>query len=249
MINAFQPAKTMDSLLYRLSFTLIPSRCLLCLAPAGRSMDLCSNCEGDLPIIDNPCRRCGLELSPPATICGACLASPPGFCRSFFALRYDWPVNALVNRFKHHGQMALGTMLAHLLATRYLATRHPCDPTPTQLIPVPLHRRRIRERGFNQAREIAEVLSARTGIPLAANLVNRVSNTPPQQGLNQQQRQVNLHKAFRVRRPLPPTHVALVDDVVTTMATVAALSRLLLAQGAHSVEVIALARTPRPARR
>lgn len=207
-------------------------RCRLCRGQGQGALELCHGCRGDLPWIRCPCRHCGLPLPAGDRLCGRCRYRPPPFATVLAPLRYDGTAAALIRRFKFHGDLAAGRLLADLLAGCLPADR------PQALIPVPLHPSRLRQRGFNQAREIAR----RLGPPILGNAVRRQRPTAEQSGLAAGERRRNMRDAFRlVGRPLP-THVAIVDDVMTTGATARELTRTLRRGGVERVDVYALAR-------
>ncbi|GAB4194663.1 MAG: hypothetical protein Tsb002_26410 [Wenzhouxiangellaceae bacterium] len=156
------------------------------------------------------------------------------------ALRYGPPLDRLLQGFKFHQRLASGRLLSRILADAVL---HDDAPLPDCLIPVPLHPRRLRQRGFNQAAVIANDLGCWLQRPVAAHCLRRVRHTPAQSGLSLDQRQRNLRRAFVAQGPLP-AHVALIDDVITTTSTVRACARELAAAGARRIDVWALARTP-----
>ncbi|HKI73483.1 MAG TPA: ComF family protein [Pseudomonadales bacterium] len=234
----------MASWLDHLLFALVPGSCILCDAQTRRHLDLCCACERELPRIVRPCHRCGLQMGA-GDVCGRCLAVPPPFERCFAPFRYAWPIDRLVSDFKQRGRIIVGKMLAHAVSTAYIAETAP-ERFPDVLVPVPLHKRRLRHRGFNQSVEIADVLSDHTGRPVDNHLCRRVKDAAPQKSLDAKQRSRNLRDAFAIDGDPEGLSVAIVDDVVTTAATVSEISRLFLARGASRVEVIALARTPLP---
>lgn len=227
-----------------LGYTLFPPTCVLCGGCGSGRLDLCRGCRDDLPELSAGCRRCGAPLParPPAEkrLCGACLRKPPWFDHVHCPLRYDSPVDWLIHRLKFNARLShvrvLGALLADSVEQRSAAP-------PGLLVPVPLHPRRRRERGFNQALELARPVARRLGVPLAADLCERRHNTPHQFSLPAGRRRANVRNAFVLRRPPPAKHVALIDDVVTTGATVNELARLLKRGGAERVEVWAVART------
>ncbi len=226
---------------------LLPEVCVTCLgmpAPGG----LCQGCRSDLPGNGTCCQRCGLPLilarPRPGLTCGECLKHPPAFDRAFIPWRYQFPVDRMISRYKYQGQRQYARPLLAEMTIRVqaLLAEQP-QRTPQLLIAAPMHRKRQRKRGFNQAAEIAEAISAGTGIPWTDRLLQRTRPTPPQSGLNRRQRLGNLRGLFGISGEVP-AHVALVDDVVTTGATAGTLARLLRRHGAATIEVWALARTP-----
>ncbi|AKH20690.1 ComF family protein [Sedimenticola thiotaurini] len=218
---------------------LYPDHCQLCDAPATEG--LCTPCREDLPYNRHPCPQCGLPLSQPLEVlCGSCQQQPPAVDRSWIPFLYAAPVDRLISQFKFSERLPQGRLLSRLLA-EYLTQR---IDRPDLLIPVPLHPDRLRQRGYNQALELARPLGRRFGIPLDHRSCQRTLKTRPQHALKRRQRESNIRGAFRVVRPLTVRHVALVDDVVTTGNTVNELARQLKQAGVARVDVWALARTP-----
>ena len=225
---------------------LFPPTCVLCGAPGPRGRDLCAGCAAALPYNHHACSRCARPLGAAAAAagpCGRCQRQAPPFVRALAALRYEPPVQALVSGMKFRGRLNQARLLGQLLAEAALSLG---TPRPEVLIPVPLHRRRLALRGFNQSMEIARVVARALGVPLDAGAASRVLATPPQVGLDAAARRRNLRGAFAARDPWPwpGARVAVIDDVVTTGATVAELARVLLRAGAGTVEVWSAARTP-----
>lgn len=212
--------------------------CLLCREPSHE--DLCTACFRDLPWNDHACVRCAEPLPPlPSAICGVCARKPPPFDAAYAAFHYAWPIDRLLQRFKFRGHLANGRILALALG-EYLALR--AAPRPDLLVPVPLHRKRLAERGFNQAGEIARVLARCLEVPVAHDAVRRVRPTPAQRGLGRTARRANLRGAFICRRRFDELHVGIVDDVVTTGSTAEALAQALGRSGAARISLYALAR-------
>jgi ComF family protein len=230
--------------LHRLTDLVFPPTCLLCGARGEGGRDLCSGCLDDLPRLASPCPRCALPLGPASgPLCGPCLRRAPVWDALYAAFAYGPPLDRLVHRLKYQGRLdaarVLGGLLAETLTAAPLAR-------PEYLIPVPLHRERLRERGFNQALELARPIARALGVPLLPAAVARVRPTASQSGLNARMRRQNLRGAFVARLEVRGRHVAVVDDVVTTGSTVAAVTRSLKEAGAARVEIWALARAPAP---
>lgn len=219
---------------------LLPSRCLLCLETLTTGDALCSGCSRDLPWIGAHCRRCALPL-PVDGLCGPCQRETPSYDSVSAPLIYGTPVDALLRGLKFHDRLDYARTLAGFVADQ---VRVSAVEMPTLLVPVPLHPRRLRERGFNQAAQLAAYIGRDLCIPMDARACERLRHTPPQSDLSAAARRRNLHEAFRVVRPNPPSHIAIVDDVMTTGATVDALSRVLRRQGVERIEVWVCARTP-----
>ena len=214
--------------------------CPLCRAPGG---DLCAACLDALPRNHKPCPVCALPLPAPAapgTLCADCQVRRPAFDRAVVPLLYLAPVDDLVSGFKYHHRLHLGRVLANAVAPALLAR----PERPQLLLPIPSPRRRLAERGFNQAAELACWLSRRLDIPWAADRLVRAADSQRQQRAGRRQRRRNVSGAFAWRGALP-AHVAVIDDVVTTGATSDEAARVLRRGGARTVEVWAVARTPR----
>jgi len=233
--------------LKNIPWVLYPATCVACgQAPLARTWqrDLCEACHAALPWRRGPvCAQCGTALAGGEALhCGSCLAAPPAYDRVFAPLGYASPVGALVTGFKFHGRLAYGRVLGELL-TEALASAQAAGALvlPAALVPVPLHRARLAGRGFNQALELARPVGRRLGLPILARGIRRRQDTPAQSTLDARARRANVRGAFAVERPVP-ARVAIVDDVVTTGATVDALARALRQAGAREVQVWALAR-------
>jgi ComF family protein len=223
---------------------LLPPRCLVCGGTGRGTLDLCDGCRGSLPGNVACCGRCALPMPLPTAVCGQCQARPPPWHDVWVPFVYAWPLDLLEGRFKFAGSLAAG----RVLATCWLE----CGPpplVPELIVPVPLHPRRLRSRGYNQALELARPLGRRLGVPVASDVLGRARMTRAQTELDAAARARNVSAAFAVRRVPPQKHVAVVDDVMTTGATLAECARALLAAGVERVDVWALARTPLPADR
>jgi ComF family protein len=219
--------------------------CLLCGGRCHSSRELCGACTQDLAWNRSCCGVCAAPLPPQngAGRCGACLKSLPPWDVAMSPLLYAWPLDQLLQRFKFKADLATGRVLGELLAD-FLAAGQLLKPDV--LLPVPLHTRRLRNRGFNQARELARPVVQRLRIRIADNnLCVRSKDTAVQSELDAVARRRNLHKAFTVRRSLAGANVAILDDVLTTGATASALTIALRQAGAATVQVWSLARAAR----
>lgn len=205
-------------------------------------MGLCPGCVADLPFVGTACPRCALPLPVPVA-CPKCTKRPPPFQACFALFCYAYPIDRLIQRMKFKRHLAIarefGALLAHGVSTHQALT-------PQCLVPVPLHRARLTARGFNQALEIARPVAKALSIPLDFTSCIRARNTAAQTGLPAKQRARNVRGAFRVHKPLPYKHVAIVDDVITTGHTAAALARALRRTGIKQVDLWVCARTVRP---
>lgn len=226
---------------------LLPSRCPLCEASTGGDADLCAGCRGDLAANRPCCARCAEPLARDELACGRCLKRPPPFDAAFAVFRYAWPLDGLLTRFKFGGDLAAGRTLARLFADR---ARERAPMSPAWLVPVPLHTHRLRERGYDQALELARDIARQLDLHLAPDLVRRVKPTVAQTGLDAKRRRRNVRDAFALdaqalaRLPMPRPAVALVDDVMTTGSTLAACAAVLRGAGFERVEAWAVARAP-----
>ena len=181
----------------------------------------------------------------PVADCGRCLKKPPPVDRVHAAFRYGFPVDSLLPRFKFHHDLAAGRELAEamqLTLAEWMADGSFC---PDALIAVPLHRSRLRQRGYNQALELARPLAKEFAIPLLPDGLRRIRNIAPQSGLGALARRRNPRGAFAVGADTLPAHVALIDDVMTTGATVYECARVLRRAGVVRVDVWIAARVPR----
>ncbi len=222
----------------------LPGICILCNARTHVRLDLCEACRLALPWIDYPCKRCALPIGPnDSGFCTDCRTRPPPFVRTVAALRYLEPTTHMVHRLKFHGSRIDARVLGTLLAARILDC-YRGDALPDVAIPVPLSRERLRRRGHNQAALLARWVGSGVDMPVEYRSCLRVRHTPPQTGLNRSARLRNLEGAFTIVRGLENARIAIVDDVMTTGSTVAALTHTLLQAGAAEVHVWAAARTP-----
>ncbi|CAN5366280.1 ComF family protein [soil metagenome] len=222
---------------------LFPFTCVICADPTQRNLDLCLPCEQELPRINNACCHCALPLTnTDMTICGACLASPPPYDRTLALCYYQQPLERLIINLKFHQRLLYAKVLGTLM-TEYLIEFYADTALPECIIPVPLHQRRLRERGYNQALEIARPIHKYLKIPIDTHHCQRLRPTQAQSGLHAKQRQDNVFQAFTVATNFKPRHVAIIDDVVTTGHTVAELSRVLRLAGVEQIDVWCCART------
>lgn len=213
----------------------MPMHCVLCGAPGEREADLCTACRNDLPTLRCGCVRCALPLSMPG-LCGRCQRFPWPFESTVAAFLYQPPLDALVKQLKFGGRFALARLLGELMAEAWTTAR-PVETKVDVIVPVPLHSSRLRERGFNQALELARPLARRWDVPLDSHCAKRIRSTAPQSDLPAKLRRRNIKGAFQVSRSLSGCHVAVVDDVMTSGHTVSELAAGLRRAGAASVSV------------
>jgi ComF family protein len=232
---------------------LYPPRCAACDAPLDESVTyrVCAECLSRAEPVPGPhCEVCGGPIESvmnAETRCARCLANPPSYRRAVAFARYrssaeDVPgtLPALLRRHKYGLDQSVGRALAE-----YFGDELPLDAREYDLvIPIPLHRRRLWWRGFNQAALLADEIARRLSLPVDATAVARTRFTPPQTARDHDARRRNVRRAFAVKHPdrLSGMRVLLVDDVMTTGATVDECSRSMIAAGAASVDVFTLAR-------
>lgn len=214
----------------------LASRCYLCGGAGGADL-LCADCAGLLPRFEarQACPVCALPGSG-AVLCGQCLLRRPRFDQTLAAFDYAFPVHDMIHALKYRGELALaasfGCRIAHLAGGGW-----------DLLVPVPIHRERLRERGFNQAVEIARPVARRWRLPLLLDEVERVRATSAQAGLHRRERARNLRGAFRASARLDGRRVLVIDDVMTTGCTLDELAGALKAAGAREVGNLVVART------
>ncbi len=216
------------------------ARCLLC-GGASQRFGLCDPCREELPYVDHGCAGCALALPEAAAagLCLGCLRRRPPFDRAFALLHYEYPADRMIGALKFSGRLACGRTLGELMAD---ALRRRIRELPAAIVPVPLHRERQRERGFNQAIELALPIARRLGVELAPGLLSRVRATAPQSGLSARSRRRNVAGGFCLDEARPPESLALVDDVMTTGSTLAAAARACRRGGVRRIEVWVAAR-------
>lgn len=226
----------------------LPATCIICEQPANRGFSICHDCECELPRLSECCRRCGIELNGGPNIescCASCQLCAPSFDSCIAAFPYASPINKLITNFKFSARFDIGYSLSRILARKFNA-HYGEYHKPELLLPVPLHRSRLRSRGFNQASQICKTLDRHCRIPSSHSTLVKVRNTEPQTSMTSATaRKANLRQAFAVEAPDSlegVRHIALVDDVVTTMATVEAISRMLRQRQDYRIDVWCLAR-------
>mgnify|MGYP001613764727 CR=1 FL=1 len=216
---------------------LAPQRCQFC-ARACSGLPLCDACRAELPWNRLACPHCALPQTHAAP-CARCSRKPPPFARAWAPLRLTTPIREQIHALKYEA----GFSHARTLAALFAATLPDRSlPPPDLILPVPLHRGRLWRRGYNQSVELGRALARETGIACAADGARRLRATADQIGMSAAQRRRNVRGAFAITAPVAGLHVALLDDVMTTGATLAELARVTRAAGAREVEAWAIAR-------
>ncbi len=219
---------------------IFPYTCLLCSQKSDRTLDLCSACENDLPGITSVCQQCGTPISETTMRCGKCLKTPPAFDRLIAPFSYEPPIQRLIIDLKFHHQLVNAKILGSLLAKRLSDIEK-----PDIIIPVPLHKKRLRERGFNQALEIAKPIAKHLNLPLDRLSCMRIRHTEPQSLTPAKLKHKNVKRAFEISQNFSGKHIAIIDDVVTSGHTVNELARTLKKAGAKKIDVWCCAKTIR----
>ncbi len=221
---------------------LLPGTCMLCGVRIGTQQAFCADCELALPRVTDACPQCATPMAHSDSSgqrCGACQKRPPVFSRTHALYRYARPIDGFVQALKYGHRLELarvfGQHLAEALAPRVVGS-------VDLIVPVPLHRARLRERGYNQSLELARPIAARLSLPLDYRCLWRTRPTAPQASLALAERQRNVRGAFAAAPSVAKLRVAVVDDVMTTGHTVNAAARSLHVAGAKDVQVWVLAR-------
>lgn len=238
-VNRIDPGEV-DGWVRRLARWLSIPRCLLCREPGDGRHALCPACIASLPWNRDGCLRCATPLPAAGAVCGPCLRHPPPLAATRAAFLYGDPVDRLLPRLKFHRDLAAGRLLAECMATAFADAAR-----PDVIVPVPLHRARLRQRGYDQALELARPLARTLGVPLQPALLQRLRDTAAQSRLDAAARKRNLRGAFAIDRHGPlPAHVVILDDVMTTGATLHAAARALRRAGVARVDAWVCARVP-----
>lgn len=232
------PLSAFRAAAHALADALLRQDCFLCSARAGASL-LCAECHRALPRLQEPrCPICA-RPTPGGQVCGGCLRKPPHFDATLAVFAYAFPIDRLIQALKYRGRLAVAPFLGEALAGLP-------QPPATRLVPMSLHRKRLSQRGFNQALEIARPVAKRWHLPLDTTSVSHELDIRAQAGLPWDERQRNVRGAFLCRADLAGEHVVVVDDVMTTGATLDEFARTLKKRGAARVTNLVVARTLPP---
>ena len=216
----------------------LPSTCPLCNQYHHESLVICGDCRALLHPLGYHCSHCALPLPQSEhPVCGHCIKQKPYFDKIYTAYLFKEPLRTLIHEFKYRQSLYLSAFMAHLI----LDAISPLHLTASCLLPVPMHPKNIKSRGYNHAAELAKYLARYLRIPCHLTDAKKISHTPNQASLGLRERQTNLKNAFLVRNAKQP-HVVIIDDLVTTGSTVNELARLLKQKGASRVDVFCCAR-------
>jgi competence protein ComFC len=231
-------------ILHGLSDLFFPPACVLCDAPEVKTDErLCFKCAETIKLIpDIVCPKCGLPISQPDSAAfHPCKRERPAYGRARYGYFHEGAVRECVVGLKYNGSLKMGEAVSDLLIKAFNRYFRPHEFD--LIIPVPVHRKRLSKRGFNQTVVVSQDLSDFTGIPLQRRALKKTRDTPPQVGLSRSQRMSNLAGSFGVKRPslISRARILLIDDVSTTGSTIREASRALMDSGARSVDVLVLA--------
>ncbi|OGT05872.1 MAG: hypothetical protein A2103_05605 [Gammaproteobacteria bacterium GWF2_41_13] len=223
---------------------LLPHTCCFCQKKTHRSFELCPPCESQLPRIKQACTVCGKITPYHFPICVSCLKNPPPFDRTYVLFPYESLAARMITRLKFGYELRYAKILGQLMAHYLIDTwsREPSVEKPECIIPIPLHLKRLKERGFNQSVEIARPIQKRLHIPIELYAGHRMRYTQAQSSLPQAERKKNVAKAFATHKNFRANHVAILDDVMTTGYTVSEFSRALRKKGVQKIDVWCCAR-------
>lgn len=219
--------------------TFFPRHCLLCKLTAQNDQMICDDCYQTLPRTKTRCNTCGNKTLMPTKACDTCTNSPPAFDRTHILFDYEKPISSLITTYKFHETISLSQFFANEWISFF--TQHK-NNLPDILIPTPLHSQRLKERGFNQALEIAKPLAKHFHIPIDTTSCIRTKNTVAQAQLSLEKRQRNIKHAFTVQKRITAHHVGILDDVLTTGNTLQELSTVLKKQGVETISLFCCAR-------
>jgi ComF family protein len=214
--------------------------CFLC-GQMHREKTLCESCQKLLPCAGIFCQICGITLTQ-SGICGQCLKQTPIYQRVLPCFWYEEPLQTLIQEYKFHQKLCLTPVLGTLMAEK-IAYYYKNYSYPEYIIPMPIHFKRLRERGYHQVHELAKILSRQLSIPIALKACQRIQHTPPQSSLPFKQRKDNVRKIFKANK-IPYQHIAIVDDVITSGETISSLCHALKKENPDLfIDVWCLART------
>lgn len=213
----------------------LPGACFFCLTKTNYAW--CNDCERDFILETSRCPVCARNSALNET-CGVCLKQRPVFVSTDVLFKYQYPASHLIKAFKFYMRPELARCFAERLAYKRIKN----STLPELMLPVPLHRKRQRQRGYNQALEFAVQISKHIGVEVDFSLCRRIKNTDPQSTLPMKIRRKNVEGAFCLNNKKIPEHIAIVDDVITTGSTVNEIAGLLKKAGCKHIEIWAIAR-------
>lgn len=234
--------KTVNNWSDIIQYSLFPPSCIFCGKQAERLLDLCNTCKKGLLSLGTQCICCAQALEIKADkqqICGRCQKEPKAFDKVYAPYQHQGEIRYLINQLKFENAYKNSRLLG-LLLSEFLVTQK--TPLPDYIMPVPLHPKRYRQRGYNQTLEIAKVISKELNTPIEYKNCLRTQNSAHQISLSLKQRQQNIIGAFTIKQAVNADHIAILDDVMTTGATANELAKTLKAAGAKRVDIWVCAR-------
>jgi len=229
--------------LYQKFYTwLLPYHCILCRAYCTRKQDLCEDCHAGLPVITHACPRCAQVMTTPGLACGTCLSKQPPFDVTHALYLYQEPISNLILNLKFQHTLVNARILGELLLLKIQSDWYSEKPLPEVIIPIPLHATRLKERGFNQALEIARPIAHSLDLPIDYTSCARQQATLAQATLHPKERKQNIKNAFQIVKPLPYRHIAVIDDVITTGHTINEFCKTVKKAGVQQIDVWCCAR-------
>lgn len=233
----------MNRLITKITQYILPYHCSICEEITDNTRELCDTCFRILPWVEDRCYQCGLRLEGNySVICEKCQEMPPHYDRLRALFSYDFPIVKLIMGLKFGQQLSYGRVLGELLAEKILKDWYKDEDLPQAIVPIPLHKKRIQQRGFNQSIELIRPFLKQFNVPMLLNSCIRSQNTKAQSSLNANQRKRNLMNAFEITKPINFEHIAIIDDVVTTGSTVNALACQLKKIGVKHVDIWCICR-------
>jgi len=234
--------KTVNNWLNIIQYTVLPPSCIFCGKKSEQKIDLCNACKNGIRKLESQCLYCAQAFDDPSLnhqICGSCQTSPHAFDKVYAPYLHQGEVRHLINQLKFEQAHKNARLLGLLISDFLIAEK---APLPDCILPVPLHRERYQQRGYNQTLEIAKVISQKLSIPIDYNNCIRTHNTPHQISLSLKQRHKNMKGAFKVKSSISAKHIAVLDDVMTTGATANELAKTLKSAGVTRVDIWVCAR-------
>lgn len=216
----------------------LPVICALCSQFHKNTMAVCQDCLALFKPIDQACRRCAYPLfDATSLLCGQCIKTPPAIDEAMTTYLFEEPLRRIIHQFKYHQGLYLASFLCQLMVMAW--EKH---PIPIQcLMPIPMHPKKFRQRGFNQAAVLTRLIARRLQVPYCLTSGIKTINTPAQASLDGVKRRKNLENAFAFRA-IPYPHVTLIDDLLTTGSTANAVAHVLKKQGVKKVDIWCCAR-------
>ena len=222
-----------------LSNYIFTTLCLICDGISLKHLPICQACLDELPKNLHPCQQCGVKIETKTLkICGKCQHTPPQYDTTIAPYYYEHAIKHLIIELKFYKKLHNVNLLGKLLAQHITKQQ-----LPEYLIPIPIHRKRLSKRGFNQSMELCRVLSKELDIPILPNAILKKKITKAQASLTAKQRKQNLKNSFAINQDIKAQHIAIIDDVMTTGTTMNEMARLLKKAGIKQIEAWVCART------